>query len=49
MSTLGNLAFLCAFVGSFGGWLGDRVGGAKITMYVFFGMAAGIALIMASL
>ncbi|WP_028478165.1 MFS transporter [Nocardia sp. CNY236] len=53
MSTLGNLAFLGAFVGSFsrpfGGWLGDRVGGAKITMYVFIGMAAGIALIMASL
>ncbi|MFI1911536.1 MFS transporter [Nocardia sp. NPDC020380] len=53
MSTLGNLAFLGAFVGSFsrpfGGWIGDKVGGAKITFYVFGGMALGIALIMASL
>ncbi|WP_330185365.1 MFS transporter [Nocardia sp. NBC_01503] len=53
MGTLGNLAFLGAFVGSFsrplGGWIGDKVGGAKITVYVFLGMAVGIALIMASL
>lgn len=36
ITTLGNLAFLGALVGSFsrpfGGWISDRVGGAKITL-----------------
>ncbi|QIS05779.1 MFS transporter [Nocardia brasiliensis] len=53
ISTLGNLAFLGAFVGSFsrplGGWISDKVGGAKITLFVFGGMAASVALIMAAL
>ncbi|MFF2556280.1 MFS transporter [Nocardia sp. NPDC058058] len=53
MGTLGNLAFLGALVGSmsrpFGGWVSDKVGGAKMTLYVFGGMAASTLLIMASL
>ncbi|SUA72937.1 Nitrite facilitator 2 [Nocardia otitidiscaviarum] len=54
MSTLGNLAFLGAFVGSFsrpfGGWISDKVGsGARITTFVFTGMAVATALIMLSL
>ncbi|WP_024799783.1 MFS transporter [Nocardia sp. BMG51109] len=53
MSTLGNLAFLGAFVGSFsrpfGGWVGDKLGGARITYYVFGSMAVATALIMISL
>ncbi|MGV9679685.1 MFS transporter [Nocardia sp. NPDC003482] len=53
MSTIGNLAFLGAFVGSlsrpFGGWISDRFTGARITLYVFVGMAVATALIMASL
>jgi MFS transporter, NNP family, nitrate/nitrite transporter len=53
ITTLGNLAFLGALVGSFsrpfGGWVSDKVGGAKITMYVFGAMAVASALIMASL
>ncbi|MEU1984941.1 MFS transporter [Nocardia sp. NPDC019395] len=54
ISTIGNLAFLGAFVGSFsrpfGGWLSDKLGGgAKITIAVFAGMAVSVALIMAAL
>ncbi|MCM6775682.1 MFS transporter [Nocardia sp. CDC159] len=53
MSTLGNLAFLGALVGSlsrpFGGWISDRLTGARITLYVFGGMAMATALIMAAL
>lgn len=53
ISTLGNLAFLGAFVGSFarpfGGWLSDKLGGARITLMVFGGMAVAVALIMAAL
>ncbi|MFC8046014.1 MFS transporter [Nocardia sp. NPDC057353] len=53
ITTLGNLAFLGALVGSFsrpfGGWISDRVGGARMTVAVFGGMAVAVALIMASL
>lgn len=54
ITTLGNLAFLGAFVGSFsrpfGGWISDKLGGgAKITIAVFAGMAVAVALIMAAL
>ncbi|WP_063001418.1 MFS transporter [Nocardia mikamii] len=53
MSTIGNLAFLGAFVGSlsrpFGGWIADRFTGARITVYVFTGMAGATALIVAAL
>ncbi|GAB2641529.1 MFS transporter [Nocardia goodfellowii] len=53
ITTLGNLAFLGAFVGSFsrpfGGWVSDKVGGAKITVFVFGGMSVAVALIMAAL
>ncbi len=53
MGTLGNLAFLGAFVGSlsrpFGGWIADRLTGARITLYVFGGMAVATVLIVASL
>ncbi|MGV9662644.1 MFS transporter [Nocardia niigatensis] len=53
MGTLGNLAFLGALVGSMsrplGGWIADKLSGAKITLYVFGGMAVATALIVASL
>ncbi|WP_054815055.1 MFS transporter [Nocardia arizonensis] len=53
ITTLGNLAFLGALVGSFsrpfGGWISDRVGGAKVTIGIFGGMAVAVALIMAGL
>lgn len=53
ITTLGNLAFLGALVGSFsrpfGGWIADRVGGAKITLAVFGGMAVAVVLILAAL
>ncbi|MFC9998230.1 MFS transporter [Nocardia sp. NPDC127526] len=53
MSTLGNLAFLGALVGSFsrpfGGLVSDKVGGAKITLYVFGGMSVATLLIVAAL
>ncbi|WP_336080933.1 MFS transporter [Nocardia sp. SSK8] len=53
ITTLGNLAFLGALVGSFsrpfGGWVADKVGGgAKITVYVFGGMAVSVAIIVAA-
>ncbi|MFE7721063.1 MFS transporter [Nocardia rhizosphaerihabitans] len=51
ITTLGNLAFLGALVGSFsrpfGGWVADKVGGgAKITVYVFGGMSISVAFIV---
>ncbi|MFI6868787.1 MFS transporter [Nocardia sp. NPDC050406] len=53
MSTIGNLAFLGALVGSmsrpFGGFISDKLGGAKITLYVFLGMSISTLLIMAAL
>lgn len=53
MTALGNLAFLGALVGSFsrpyGGWLADKVGGAKLSFLVYLGLAVGIAAIMLSL
>ncbi|WP_216908042.1 MFS transporter [Nocardia noduli] len=53
ITTLGNLAFLGALVGSFsrpfGGWVSDKVGGAKMTVFVFGGMSVAVALIMAAL
>ncbi|MBF6253459.1 MFS transporter [Nocardia farcinica] len=53
ITTLGNLAFLGALVGSFsrpfGGWISDKVGGARITVFVFGGMAVAVAAIMAAL
>ncbi|MEV0359559.1 nitrate/nitrite transporter [Nocardia sp. NPDC050697] len=53
ITTLGNLAFLGALVGSFsrpfGGWVSDKVGGARMTVAVFGGMAVAVALIMAAL
>jgi NNP family nitrate/nitrite transporter-like MFS transporter len=40
---LAGLSFMGALVGSvsrpFGGWLSDRIGGAKVTLWVFLGMA----------
>ncbi|AHH16213.1 putative nitrite-nitrate transporter [Nocardia nova SH22a] len=53
MSTIGNLAFLGAFVGSlsrpFGGWIADKFTGAKITLYALIGMTGATALIVAAL
>jgi len=50
---LGNLAFLGALLGSvsrpLGGWMSDKLGGSKLTLGVFVGMSAGVALIMLSL
>jgi NNP family nitrate/nitrite transporter-like MFS transporter len=47
------LAFLGPLVGSvsrpFGGWLADRVGGARITMWNFALMAVGVAGVLAAL
>jgi NNP family nitrate/nitrite transporter-like MFS transporter len=46
---LAGLGFVGALVGSiarpFGGWLSDRVGGAKVTLWVFVGM--GVATVFA--
>ncbi len=45
--------FLGAFVGSltrpFGGWLADRLGGARVTIGAFVGMIVGTILVMVSL
>ncbi|GGN76737.1 MFS transporter [Nocardia rhizosphaerihabitans] len=53
ITMVGNLAFLGAFVGSFsrpvGGWIADKVGGARITVFVFTGMSVAVCLIMAAL
>ncbi|SFQ17785.1 MFS transporter, NNP family, nitrate/nitrite transporter [Amycolatopsis arida] len=47
-----GLAFLGALIGSvsrpFGGWLADRVGGARITLLNFLGMAAGTVGVLVS-
>jgi NNP family nitrate/nitrite transporter-like MFS transporter len=44
---LAGLGFVGALVGSMarplGGWLSDRVGGAKVTLWVFLGMSVGTA------
>ncbi|MFE9784883.1 MFS transporter [Nocardia salmonicida] len=53
ITTLGNLAFLGALVGSFsrpfGGWVSDKIGGgAKITVFVFGGMSIAVAGIVAA-
>ncbi|MGW5054218.1 MFS transporter [Actinokineospora sp. NPDC004072] len=46
------LAFIGALIGSLarpvGGWLADRVGGARMTLLVFLGMAVGAAGVVAS-
>ena len=46
------LAFLGALIGSvarpFGGWLADRVGGARITLMTFVGLGIGTAGVMVS-
>ncbi|HWI22791.1 MAG TPA: nitrate/nitrite transporter [Baekduia sp.] len=48
---LAGLGFVGALVGSvarpFGGWLSDRAGGARVTLFVFIGMAAftGLAIV----
>jgi NNP family nitrate/nitrite transporter-like MFS transporter len=48
---LAGLGFIGALIGSvarpFGGWLADRVGGAKVTLGCFVGMAAFTVLAMA--
>jgi nitrate/nitrite transporter NarK len=45
--------FLGALVGSvmrpFGGWLADKLGGARVTLFAFIGMIAGTVLVMVSL
>ncbi|GGK45820.1 MFS transporter [Nocardia camponoti] len=51
ITTLGNLAFLGALVGSFsrpfGGWVSDKIGGgAKVTVYVFGAMSVAVAFIV---
>ncbi|EWC63605.1 Nitrate/nitrite transporter [Actinokineospora spheciospongiae] len=47
---LAGLGFLGALIGSFtrpfGGWLADRLGGARVTLFVFIAMAAFTALAM---
>jgi NNP family nitrate/nitrite transporter-like MFS transporter len=46
-------AFLGALVGSFarpvGGWLADRIGGARVTLGVFAGMGIGVLVVLHSL
>jgi NNP family nitrate/nitrite transporter-like MFS transporter len=46
------LAFLGALIGSvarpFGGWMADRFGGARITLYTFVGLALGTIGVMVS-
>jgi len=47
---LAGLGFLGALIGSvtrpLGGWLSDRIGGARVTLWVFIGMAACTAVAM---
>lgn len=51
--TLASYAFLGALVGSisrpFGGWLADRLGGARVTLAAFVTQAVSIVLILVSL
>ena len=48
---LAGLSFVGALIGSvsrpLGGWLADRVGGARVTLWVFVGMAASTAMAIA--
>jgi NNP family nitrate/nitrite transporter-like MFS transporter len=48
-----KLAFVGALIGSLsrpvGGWLADRLGGAKVTLWVFAGTAAGTVTVLAAL
>jgi NNP family nitrate/nitrite transporter-like MFS transporter len=48
---LAGLGFMGALIGSvsrpLGGWLADRVGGARVTLVVFIGMAVGTAVAIA--
>ena len=48
-----KLAFLGALVGSlsrpFGGWLADRLGGARVTLWVFVGTGAGVIGVLTAL
>jgi NNP family nitrate/nitrite transporter-like MFS transporter len=48
-----KLAFFGALVGSLarpvGGWLADRLGGARVTLWVFAGTAAGVGGVLAAL
>jgi NNP family nitrate/nitrite transporter-like MFS transporter len=48
-----KLAFLGALVGSlsrpFGGWLADRIGGARVTVWVFAGTGVGVLGVLAAL
>jgi NNP family nitrate/nitrite transporter-like MFS transporter len=48
---LAGLGFVGALIGSvsrpFGGWLSDRIGGAKVTLWVFIGMGTFTALAIA--
>jgi MFS transporter, NNP family, nitrate/nitrite transporter len=45
-----GLTFLGPLLGSFsrppGGWLSDKIGGAKVTLYVFIGLAAGTIVVI---
>ncbi|HSV64336.1 MAG TPA: NarK family nitrate/nitrite MFS transporter [Mycobacteriales bacterium] len=47
-----NVAFLGALVGSvarpFGGWLSDKIGGARVTFWTFVAMAGGTVLVIAA-
>jgi MFS transporter, NNP family, nitrate/nitrite transporter len=48
---LAGLGFMGALIGSLarplGGWLSDKIGGARVTLYVFLGMAAFTAVAIA--
>lgn len=50
--TVANFAFLGALIGSvtrpFGGWLADRLGGARVTFWNFVAMAAATVVVIAA-